>query len=905
MSLNKPFRFLNDLEDVLTSYNEGQKENSQNNNLILSGIPRTGKGQVSGWGKEHGMAGDHVKLFEVHASKISHLAEILQFLFPNGFFLNRDSRGVIESVQNELKKGSYTDPVTSKQEIRDLLKLHDEGSPPERIEKLEELIGSEENYSLKQRLNEALQKQKEIQARLKQTHKWCYTNGDAPDTFRENYTDGLNDAFTAKVFTPISKGMPTGDVPDFFEPFAVPVDDFERYEQLKWSLQIIHPDRFDQYKDFYGRVVDVGDTSFEDLKNVDELKKSDHFVTKEYGDGEEFQVTRVRNEKNIKEKFQRDWDGTFTEGVVCSSSFDYKLRPRLKEAMLSDEPDVVALYTGFISDETLRKFVMVYFMETMFDIVRNLSGDELKKLDKQFIASLIEAQEVVKKSTKSNSLNNADRVFNRFIWEAMNDSGHYNFNFWFDTKPSETHPNLLSKTSKRVITRMNKESVRSWYSGSGPRDSILKAFQSTDYRKLDKSYPEFGYGFIYDDDVVDWEDRYGVKKYGHRLPCPRMCVQDPVDQISNSDWSFFTEELGFDSMRFKEFQDALFKEDWEANAEPYVEERKRQAEKEAEEEAEEEQTRKQMLQNLACEKLRSRVNELGEVPSTWTSHAKQILEDLHDEGLAEEWEHHRNVMDATLDLRKDLEENFEAGDGVDGVDVYEVKDEIKRIEKNGVPVFINENLASKSKKRRMAKRFILENYDVGEDGAEELAEEATDEAILDLQMDEVIDSNLRPVDEYAEDPENYWSYLGEDSSSDDSSQASSDDEASTDDVDSQEDGCAEDHTEYEFVRVTSEIPEFRGTDLDVYGPFEEDKVVEVPADNAEILVNRDNAEYVDGGEASTDSQEEEEEGDVDDDLLVPESDWLCTCGTWNEEDRLVCLKCTKSYEEVEEETESS
>ncbi|MFB1064930.1 hypothetical protein [Natrinema sp. H-ect4] len=59
----------------------------------------------------------------------------------------------------------------------------------------------------------------------------------------------------------------------------------------------------------------------------------------------------------------------------------------------------------------------------------------------------------------------------------------------------------------------------------------------------------------------------------------------------------------------------------------------------------------------------------------------------------------------------------------------------------------------------------------------------------------------------------------------------------------------DDETEYDTVKILNETPEFRGTDLDVYGPFEEGDEVEVPKDNAEILVNRGNAEYLnDGGE---------------------------------------------------------
>lgn len=120
--------------------------------------------------------------------------------------------------------------------------------PPEHIEKLEELIVEESNYRLREHLEEAKEKQEEIRDRLQQIHRWCYTNPDVPDLFRKNYTDGLNTNFSIQVFTPISRDMLTCDVPDFFEPFAVPVDDFKKYEQLKWGLRIIHPDRFNTTK---------------------------------------------------------------------------------------------------------------------------------------------------------------------------------------------------------------------------------------------------------------------------------------------------------------------------------------------------------------------------------------------------------------------------------------------------------------------------------------------------------------------------------------------------------------------------------------------------------------------------------------------------------------------------------
>ncbi|PSH02257.1 MAG: hypothetical protein BRC26_01475 [Nanohaloarchaea archaeon QH_8_44_6] len=49
---------------------------------------------------------------------------------------------------------------------------------------------------------------------------------------------------------------------------------------------------------------------------------------------------------------------------------------------------------------------------------------------------------------------------------------------------------------------------------------------------------------------------------------------------------------------------------------------------------------------------------------------------------------------------------------------------------------------------------------------------------------------------------------------------------------------------YEKVEIISEVPEFMGTDLESYGPFEEGEKAELPEENADILVNRGNAQKV-------------------------------------------------------------
>lgn len=46
------------------------------------------------------------------------------------------------------------------------------------------------------------------------------------------------------------------------------------------------------------------------------------------------------------------------------------------------------------------------------------------------------------------------------------------------------------------------------------------------------------------------------------------------------------------------------------------------------------------------------------------------------------------------------------------------------------------------------------------------------------------------------------------------------------------------------VKIKSQVPEFMGTDLESYGPFEKGEEPRIPEDNAEILVNRGNAEMI-------------------------------------------------------------
>lgn len=47
---------------------------------------------------------------------------------------------------------------------------------------------------------------------------------------------------------------------------------------------------------------------------------------------------------------------------------------------------------------------------------------------------------------------------------------------------------------------------------------------------------------------------------------------------------------------------------------------------------------------------------------------------------------------------------------------------------------------------------------------------------------------------------------------------------------------------YKTIHAVKQIPEFMGTDLESYGPFEKGENAEIPEENAEILINKGTAE---------------------------------------------------------------
>lgn len=105
------------------------------------------------------------------------------------------------------------------------------------------------------------------------------------------------------------------------------------------------------------------------------------------------------------------------------------------------------------------------------------------------------------------------------------------------------------------------------------------------------------------------------------------------------------------------------------------------------------------------------------------------------------------------------------------------------------------------------------------------------------------------VDEQTETDEDLGSQEIEDEKTEDEEglqESASVEETHNSEEDDEEESSDEGDVEegYELVKITSEVPEFMGTDLEPYGPFEEGEEASIPEENAEILVNRGNAEVL-------------------------------------------------------------
>lgn len=847
--MKKPFRWLENFERSLTEYNEGQKENSASHNTHFAGMTGTGKGQLSGWAKEHGIASGNLKIFEAHASQPAHLEELFQFLFPNGFLLNYDSLQNLDSVLEQFDRGAYENGEVEKQEVDKLYELLDEGEPPgQRVDKLEKLLDSNPARSLKLRLQEVLEKQQEIKNRLDQIREYGYKNNELPDTFQKSYADGLNQSFDVEVLVPISDSMPTCAVPDFFTPFAIPINDYAKQEQLEDGLEIIFGNQYQDYSRIYHKVVDDS-TSFEDVKNVESLggKKYIQQGGFQTENGEEsFQVTETNIEEQQLKSFQRRFDKLFsTRGIVCSPDFEHRLRPKLKEAILGDEPDIVVLYTGFLNNDALRKFVMTYFLETYEDIIQKLKPREVSKLDKKFVVSGIEAQEWVKKSSSEGKFYIHDKVPVTQLDRMMDNCRHFNTDFWFDVKPDKVHSIILSKASDRFVTSMNEGDVDEFSWSTSFKNEYRTAIDHIPYNSLDGRYPELGYGFVYlegTSSVPDWPLR-GRKQYGHRMPTPRMCVQDPVDRFSMDDFSFFLQFDRWDSISFQDYQKQLFKEDWESNAEQYLEEEKKEKQEE-QEEAEREEEMKQLRKQTAVSKLESKVEKKGEVPGNWKEMVQEIHAEMVENEVIPEDFSERKIYEYTQERREELKEEFETR-RPDDIGYKQIARELVQDKEF---VFGGN---SKGDKQFRAEEYILEEYpEFGESAAEEVGEKAADKAVSWLQTEGLLTPSLQAdvlQEGFEREVTEAFKFAEFDSLEDDgdvereqgSSSESNTQNSIEGDVDEEPEELEDDG--YREVKITSPVPEFTGTDLETYGPFEEGEVVEVPVENAEILENRGNA----------------------------------------------------------------
>lgn len=678
-----PFRWTKEMQNVITEYNEGERMNPSNHNITVFGKPRSGKNQLLSTLKEVGMSSENIKCIEAHASEPAHLREIMGFTLPNGYFDKRECREELETLQSNLRKDSDSEDgyqnasVKSSDIDRVLPKIDD---PERAIEELNEVREKASNDTVQKRIGKALGSMKTLLKKKKKMSKNVVNNQNIPKVFRDAYKKKGMRNFNVKVLTPIvsentnndgefMSGMPSSEeVPYFIDPFAIPVEDYAKYQQLEYGLEMVFPHNFQSYSRMYSNIVEIGDTSLADLKYAKPNSSRDYVREVTFGD-ETVEILRKSQGEQSAEVFGNKWDQMIgTEGLVCSSDFDHKLRPKLKKYLLDDDVDMIVLYTGFVRNSSLRTFVMTYFVETLKSIIQNLDRKESKKLVRKFWLSFLEGQEVLPKIGRGDNVDEETKIFTRMIKELMNNSGHLNMDVVIDGKPADINPMLAKKSQHNFITQMDIEQFKKWFSflPDKTKDQIEEALRNKNYRTLQQGrhyISDLGYGFVYlsadslQTGCPEWRGNLGC-----RLPAPRMCVESELD-ISNTDWRVFNEEMGLETQTLREYQEALFLDDWKESEAEYVDMKDDKREEMLKKQEEEEKSKKKQRIKFAENMMRRFVNERGlpdkadpDAPDTWKSYAVEIKDEISETFDVGDSFGKRTVMEYTEDLREELRE---------------------------------------------------------------------------------------------------------------------------------------------------------------------------------------------------------------------------------------------------------
>lgn len=696
-------------DKIITDFRDRNKENPSNHSMLWEGKPGTGKNYGIAWWTDFGLASDNIKVVEANASSPAHLEEILQYCFPNGFNENYQSMKILEELRNEIKEGDFDCDTT----VEDVDAVVEKDTVDEKVKVLEFLIREESNKMVVAKLEKVLDHQNQVLDKISKISKNIEGSRDVPKTFKDaiRNIEGKTTAFNVRVLTPISFGMPYNtDIPEFFEPFAIPVDAFKKYEDVEQSLKIIFGDsNIQSYRNMYNNLVEVDDSSLADLKFGEVDKDRSYVKTVDYGFGE-MEVYDPGQEGQSLAQFKSKIGSMFnSEGVVCSSDFEYQLREKLKSLLLDDSVDIIVLYTGFLRDEGLKKFVITYFLETYRSVIEDLDTDEVQNIDKKFVVKMLESQDIVRKPGQNRKLSVEDKVFARFMRQFMNNPRHFNTDVWVDSKPSDTHKIIREKVRHRLVTVIDGDRRKKLLShlSKETRDDIKKAFSDEDYNRIGSN----SYGFMYmnEDKIVSWQKRRNTT-YGYRLPCPRLAMDVPVT-VSNSDFSFFTEELGMNSFKFKDYIDELA-EDWkEAEKRPISYEDKK-LEEEKEKEEQERKKLAQMRKSTAKDKLKAIVSNRDGLPSSWSDVFEQIKEEMIEEDLVDDNFSIRNIQKYTKDLRDQLEQKQMKKQKVQQLDHKEVIEKLKRDEDF---VF---TAPSKDLMRSYALTLIESEYEVATEVAE-------------------------------------------------------------------------------------------------------------------------------------------------------------------------------------------
>ncbi|MEK6880257.1 MAG: hypothetical protein AABY22_11640 [Nanoarchaeota archaeon] len=322
--------------------------------------------------------------------------------------------------------------------------------------------------------------------------------------------------FQMRIYIPISQEMPKYATNGIIVPFSVSIDNIE-----KATMQVLlgTMDVDAQYTEYMANKYDgMSFTEFKlnMLKSLGKRKR----IHKRKGFMDDYFIKVYKRNYVTQQNLANRLDVFDDEGIFGNTKFRLSLE-RLLPREVKDQETICVLYVGNIKNRIIRRFVYMYFMETLVQTLHN-SESNLHPYKHVFYHSDLDTLVM---PTSSPARTGSDMAINTYLSNISSVGRHNNIEIWADVKsPNDIDERTRRRFSNWYVTRIDDY--------SDIRLLGEAEFGTRDFKRYCKSLitsKRTYHGFVIKGmEIPEWYTKNFYIKYGFRLPYPRICQDGKV-----------------------------------------------------------------------------------------------------------------------------------------------------------------------------------------------------------------------------------------------------------------------------------------------------------------------------------------------------------------------------------------